>query len=95
LVFTSAGNFTRIAVRDLEPNMYRALGENVRRAIRPFHQAKAATVQHIFHARPYGLFLILQPVKVDMKDPPAGIAVFVNDRKSWAPYSIGDALFYT
>jgi hypothetical protein len=95
LVFISTGNFTRIAVQNLQPNMYRVLGENVRSAIRPFHQAKAATVQHIFHARPYSLFLILQPEKVDMKDPPAGIAVFVNNRKGRAPYSIGDALFYT
>jgi hypothetical protein len=93
LVFISAGNFTRITVQDLKRHMYGVLGKNVRSAIRPFHQTKVTAEQDIFHARPDRFLFILQPVKVDVKDAPAGIAVFVNNGKGRAAYDIGDALF--
>jgi hypothetical protein len=93
LVFVSAGNFTRITVQDFQRNMYSVLGKNVRSAIRPFHQTKVTAEQDIFYARPYRFGFILQPVKVDVKDASAWIAVFVNNGKGRAAYDVGDALF--
>jgi hypothetical protein len=60
---------------------------------RPFYQTNIPGIQAILYPRAYSLFLILQPVQVDMKNPAAGIFIFIYDGKSRASHCTCYSLF--
>jgi Cu+-exporting ATPase len=75
--------------------MHRIGRKNIRRPVRPFYETDLAAVENILHSRPDGFFFVFKPVKIDMKDTPPGIPVFVDDGKGRASYRVGDAPNFT
>lgn len=64
-------------------------GEYIRGLFRPFHKAHSAAVQNIFNSGLNGLFLVFDPVKINMADLfTAGDQVFIHQRKCWTAYGV-------
>ncbi len=77
-------NFSPVPIQYSDMDMQGEERKNTRGFFRPFHQADIAGIQAVFHSRPEGFFLIVEPVKVDMENLSVRINIFIDDGKGRA-----------
>src|SRR5947207_7384694 len=89
------GKSPDVAAERLNKNVSGVFRENGRRLFRPFNQAGFARIKYILHPGPDCLFLIVQPVKVNMINRSTRSAILIDQGKGGTANGTAYPLFNT